>query len=24
MNLGVLPSQHALYEWNIYIPLTAR
>ena len=20
MNLGVLPSQHALYEWNIYIP----
>ena len=20
MNLGVLPAQHALYEWNIYIP----
>ena len=20
MNVGVLPSQHALYEWNIYIP----
>jgi hypothetical protein len=20
MNLGVLPSRHALYEWNIYIP----
>ena len=20
MNLGVLPSQHALYEWNVYIP----
>jgi len=20
MNLGVLPSAHALYEWNIYIP----
>ena len=20
LNLGVLPAQHALYEWNIYIP----
>jgi len=20
LNLGVLPSQHALYEWNIYVP----
>jgi len=20
MNLGVLPAQHALYEWNVYIP----
>jgi hypothetical protein len=20
LNLGVLPSEHALYEWNIYIP----
>src|SRR5262249_29208410 len=20
MNLGVLPAEHALYEWNIYIP----
>jgi len=20
MNLGVLPSEHALYEWNVYIP----
>lgn len=20
LNLGVLPSQHALYEWNVYIP----
>jgi predicted AlkP superfamily pyrophosphatase or phosphodiesterase len=20
INLGVLPSQHALYEWNVYIP----
>jgi hypothetical protein len=20
MNLGVLPSRHALYEWNVYIP----
>jgi hypothetical protein len=20
MSLGVLPSQHALYEWNVYIP----
>ena len=20
LNLGVLPAEHALYEWNIYIP----